>query len=158
MQVLEQLIRKFQILEFKCFFLKFSKEEQLPYLKEYCQKKYELTELLPDQFYESLLIKAEKDNSILIRKNDIYQIISEIKDIPEIDECLKIQLTPFQYFEISKQKVFQLKILLEKVLKECKENNLDKMFENEPIYLLAKHAYFTENECYVLSYKLFLTI
>lgn len=38
MQMLEQLIRKFQILEFKCFFLKLSKEEQLLYLKEYCQK------------------------------------------------------------------------------------------------------------------------
>ena len=158
MQMLEQLIRKFQILEFKCFFLKLSKEEQLLYLKEYCQKKYELTELLADQFYKSLLIKAEKDNSILIRKNDSYQIISEIKDIPEIDKYLKTQLTFFQYFEISKQKVFQLKILLEKVLRECKKNNLDKMFENETIYLLAKHAYFTENECYALAYKMFLTI
>ena len=158
MQVLEQLITKFQILEFKCLLLKLSKEEQLRYLKEYCQRKYELTELLPDQFYESLLIKVKKDNSILIRKNDIYQIISKIKDIPEIDEYLKTQLTPFQYFEISKQKVFQLKILLEKVLKECKENNLDKMFEHEPVYLLAKHAYFTENECGVLAYKLYLTI
>ena len=98
MQVLEQLITKFQILEFKCLLLKLSKEEQLRYLKEYCQRKYELTELLADQFYKSLLIKAEKDNSILIRKNDSYQIISEIKDIPEIDEYLKTQLTFFQYF------------------------------------------------------------
>ena len=60
MQELEQLIRKLKILEFKFIFFKLPKKEQLLYLKEYCRKKYDLEEPLPEHFYELLLTSKKR--------------------------------------------------------------------------------------------------
>ena len=117
-----------------------------------------MEEPLPEHFYELLLTKVKKDIEFLIKNNDIYQVIASLKGLPMPTKSLKTEITSYQYFEIQSQKVLQLKNMLEKLLKEHKENNLDKMFANEPIYMIAKHTYFMENECYVLAYKLYLTI
>ena len=158
MNALEQLIRNFKILKFKIFFFKLSKQDQLIFLKEYFTQKYDLKEILSEQFYDLLLKKIEKDIGFLITNKDIYQIIVEIKGLTTINEILKMEITPTQYFEIQNKKVLQLKSMLEKLSKEYKENNLDKMFAKEMIYFLANHACFTETECYILAYKLYLTI
>lgn len=93
-----------------------------------------------------------------LRSNNIYNIISTLKNNQYFNSMLEDNISPQTYFLIPSRYIKSIEEKLEHLKQEQKINELNILFKEEAIWKVSRHAKFTEEETNFLAYQMFLSI
>lgn len=158
MNLLEKLVEKVVLYKFKKTLLSLNDDEKIKFVKELLNHFYELNLDLTDEFYRFCLSKIEKNDLSVFSKENIFLVIDEYRSSYLYVDDLELIITPKQYLDVPVRHLNKIKELLLDKLHTCPKSRLDKLYEEEDLYKLARQAHFLDVECVYLAYKLYLSV
>ena len=157
MNPLKGLLEKFALYHIKKVIGSLSLQEQIEYIAKLLANYYQFDDRLSDEFYHFILFKISKSDGQFLNKENIYQVIAEYKGTMYVDD-LDWFISPKQYLETPIKHINRIRELLINKLYICPSNTLNKLYQNEILYKLARQTSFLESECIYLAYKLYLSV